>query len=163
MTTPSPLAALGARYVFNAQVLAATTGGFTDADWARAPGPHGGNCAHWLLAHLVRTRRELLRVLAEDVARGDWESAYGQGSRAALHPQTPPPDALAREFADLGARLAARLSALDPTHAGRPFPYPLPDGGGTVADGAHFLHFHEAYHLGQLGLLRRIAGKPGFI
>jgi hypothetical protein len=27
----------------------------------------------------------------------------------------------------------------------------------------HFMHFHEAYHAGQLGLLRRIVGRPGAI
>ena len=28
--------------------------------------------------------------------------------------------------------------------------------------GARYLHFHEAYHLGQLGLLRRLCGLPRF-
>jgi len=37
--------------------------------------------------------------------------------------------------------------------------------GATRPRGAqlHFLHFHEAYHAGQLGLLRRMAGKDGAI
>ena len=29
----------------------------------------------------------------------------------------------------------------------------------TLADKLHFLQFHEAYHIGQAGLLRRMAGK----
>jgi len=27
----------------------------------------------------------------------------------------------------------------------------------------HFLQFHEAYHVGQIGLMRRVVGKPGAI
>ena len=34
-------------------------------------------------------------------------------------------------------------------------------GGTTVADGVQFMHFHESYHIGQLGMLRRICGKAG--
>ena len=36
-----------------------------------------------------------------------------------------------------------------------------PDGSATVAGALGFLAWHESYHLGQLGLLRRLAGKPG--
>ncbi|MCH9008517.1 hypothetical protein IIA29_11025 [candidate division KSB1 bacterium] len=33
----------------------------------------------------------------------------------------------------------------------------------TVGEKLSFLHFHETYHLGQIGLLRRLAGKEGVI
>jgi hypothetical protein len=33
--------------------------------------------------------------------------------------------------------------------------------GGTVADRAGSFACHEAYHAGQIGLLRRLLGKPG--
>jgi uncharacterized damage-inducible protein DinB len=33
----------------------------------------------------------------------------------------------------------------------------------TVGDQLAFLQFHEAYHIGQAGLLRRLAGKDGAI
>jgi hypothetical protein len=163
VSTSEALASLGRRYVFNERVLAAASEGFSDADWARPPGPHGGNSAHWLLAHLVRTRRELLRACGDELAREGWESGYGRGSRSVLHEATPPPAALAEEFARLGTRLGERLATLPREHADRPFLYPLPDGGRSLADGAHFLYFHESYHLGQIGLLRRIGGKAGFV
>ena len=34
---------------------------------------------------------------------------------------------------------------------------------GTIRKAFYFLHFHEAYHAGQLALLRRLAGKKGAI
>jgi uncharacterized damage-inducible protein DinB len=38
----------------------------------------------------------------------------------------------------------------------------MPDGSDTVAGVLHFLYFHETYHLGQLGLLRRMNGLDPF-
>jgi uncharacterized damage-inducible protein DinB len=34
---------------------------------------------------------------------------------------------------------------------------------GTVREALAVLQFHEAYHAGQVGLLRRLLGKPGVI
>jgi hypothetical protein len=41
----------------------------------------------------------------------------------------------------------------------REFPWGTKD----LSGGMHFLHFHESYHLGQIGLIRRMAGRPGLI
>ena len=46
--------------------------------------------------------------------------------------------------------------------AAEPAAQPMPDGSDTVAGVLHFLHFHETYHLGQLGLLRRMNGLDPF-
>jgi hypothetical protein len=37
------------------------------------------------------------------------------------------------------------------------------DANGTLGDKLGFLQFHEAYHAGQIGLLRRLVGKEGKI
>ena len=39
---------------------------------------------------------------------------------------------------------------------------PFPEGFRSLAGGAAFLFMHEAYHLGQIGLLRVAAGREGF-
>jgi uncharacterized damage-inducible protein DinB len=36
-------------------------------------------------------------------------------------------------------------------------------GDATVSEKLAFLQFHEAYHAGQIAILRRMAGKPGAI
>jgi hypothetical protein len=38
----------------------------------------------------------------------------------------------------------------------------MPDGTDNVGGAVRFLAWHETYHLGQLALFRRFAGKPGF-
>jgi hypothetical protein len=69
---------------------------------------------------------------------------------------------LAADFKAGGAPLADRLAALTPEEAAVPWEHPFPDGSQDVGGAASFFHFHEVYHLGQLGLLRRMLGKERF-
>ena len=54
-------------------------------------------------------------------------------------------------------RLLGRLGRLSDADLAEP----VKDG--TVGSQLAFLHFHEAYHAGQVGLLRRLLGKEGAI
>jgi hypothetical protein len=159
----TPLADLGRRFRFNERLLGMVSEGFTPAEWAAPPGEKGGNSSHWMLAHLVVQRRALARKLGGAAPAEPWEAAFKPGSKGALAPDTPAPAALLATFTALGELIGARLTALEPAAAAAPWGGRLPDGGTTVADGAHFLYFHETYHLGQIGLVRRILGRPGFI
>ena len=60
-------------------------------------------------------------------------------------------------IAALAAMAAEDLAAPVPEQFRRP---PLT---GSVGDALVRLHYHEGYHNGQIGLLRRLAGKPGAI
>ena len=160
---PNPLADLARRYRFNERLLGMVSEGLTPAEWAQAPGAKGGNSAHWILAHLVVQRRGLARKLGESAPAEAWEAAFKPGSKGTLAPDTPAPAALLTTFTALGERIGARLSALDAAAADTPGGSTFPDGSTTVAGGAHFLYFHETYHLGQVGLVRRILGRPGFV
>jgi hypothetical protein len=160
---PSPLADLARRYRFNERLLGMVSEGLTPVEWAQAPGVKGGNSAHWILAHLVVQRRGLARKLGETAPAEPWEAAFKPGSNGTLAPDTPAPAALLGTFTALGDRIGARLTTLEPAAGEAPWGTTFPDGGTTVAAGAHFLYFHETYHLGQIGLVRRILGRPGFV
>jgi len=158
------LAALARRFRFNEQLLKVATEGFGPEDWARPPAPSGGNCAHWILGHVTQSRRMALRRLGVELAREPWEELVGMHSKPVGTAGFPPVAALQGEFSARGAELARLLAELGQGEAeaawgGKPFP----DGSRSVNDVLHFLYFHETYHLGQIGLLRRIAGKPGFV
>lgn len=157
----SVLEELAGRFVFNDGLLATVADGLAEADWAARP-PGGGNSAHWILAHLCATRRLLLGKLGEVAPGGGWEERFGRGSEHGERVDAPAPAELLAEMRRLGPRLAERLRALSEAEAARPWGRAFPDGSDTLAGGASFLFFHEAYHLGQIGLLRRMRGKPGF-
>jgi len=156
----APLQALAERFAFNDRFLDMLTEGFTDADWLRRAGP--GNHAQWLLGHLASTRRAALRGFGEKVEEQPWERHFGMGHEPTAESDDIAPALLREAFIKNGAALRRWLGALDEAQAAAEF-RPFPDGSRTVAGVAHFLHFHESYHLGQIGLLRRMCGKAGVV
>ena len=121
------------------------------------PGPQG-NCANWVVGHIVTNRGYILEMLGE---KPIWEEAatapYQRGSG-------PLPKSAAKPFPEIlealdrsQERLAAGLSRLSDQDLG---PDDVKE---SLGRKLAFFQFHEAYHAGQLGLLRRVAGKEGAI
>jgi uncharacterized damage-inducible protein DinB len=156
----APLQALAERFAFNDRFLDMLTEGFTEADWLRRAGP--GNHAQWLLGHLAGTRRASLRGFGQEADEQPWEQHFGMGHEPTQASDDIAPALLREAFIKNGADLRRWLASLDEAQAAAAF-RPFPDGSRTVSGVAHFLHFHESYHLGQIGLLRRVCGKTGVV
>ena len=120
----------------------------------------GGNCANWVLGHIVQTRGAILSLLGEKPV---WNAAEGErykrgsapvaGDAAGTKPFPEILEALDRSQESL----LAGLSRIKESELGGA------ETKGSVAEKLATLQFHEAYHAGQLGLLRRISGKEGAI
>lgn len=138
--------------------------GLTDAE-AMQPGP-SGNSINWLVGHLALARNHALFALTgerpwpvEDLAR------YARGNPAATD------NTGALPLAELKARFAAaqtpiteKLAGMTPAQAATKAPFsPLGNPNETIASLFTTLAFHEGYHLGQIGMLRRALGKPGLM
>jgi uncharacterized damage-inducible protein DinB len=139
--------------------------GLTHADSLVQPLPDG-NRLNWVMGHLVLVdQRMLRRVGLPQVMPEDALARYSRGT---------PPLQESDEATDFRTlvdawnmsqpRLDAGLDALTPaaleslagaTPAGKPTD--------TVRTLLTTLAFHQAYHAGQTGVLRRMAGKPGAI
>jgi len=141
-------------------VLDRNLAGVTHEESLQPPHP-GGNTMNWIVGHVVRTRNQAIGLLGGHPLFDDSEfEPYGAGTfeaRRALSLQE-----LRRRFAALGPVLA---SALDKTTAEQlsmaaPFS-PTGNPNETVGTLLASIAFHEAYHLGQTGLSRRLLGKPG--
>src|SRR5262249_19040078 len=156
----APLQSLADRFAFKAPFLDMLTEGFDDADWLRRGGP--GNHAQWLVGHLARSRRAALRAFGQPVEEQPWEQDFAMGQRPTPQSDDIAPAQLREAFFKNGAALRTFLEGLTPERAAESCKA-LPDGSDTLAGAAHFLHFHETYHLGQIGLLRRISGKNGVV
>jgi hypothetical protein len=156
----SSLKPLADRFLFNDRFLDQLTQGFDERDWHRRAGP--SNHAQWLLGHLAATRRWALRLLGLAMEEEAWEAHFGQGTPPGPQGDDIAPELLREAFRKAGERLRVHLSEATPEQIDAPF-REFPDGSRTMGGGVHFLHFHESYHLGQIGLLRRVAGKPGLI
>jgi hypothetical protein len=120
----------------------------------------GGNCANWVLGHIVASRGGVLSLLGEQPVWNDAESErYKRGSAPIVGTEDGPrpfPEIL-EAFDRSQERVLAGLSRVSNEQLGSAATE------GSMASRLAGLQFHEAYHAGQLGLLRRIAGKEGAI
>lgn len=160
-TMSHPLVDLAARFRFNESLLNMMVNKFEPEDWAAAP-EGGGNNPIWILGHVTTSRRFLLRKLGVDAPEEHWERLFGMGSQLTDPGNYPSPTTLTCNFTEAGAALTKSMETLTVEEADAPMGTTFPDGSDTIGKGAHFLYFHEVYHLGQIGILRRMRGKPGF-
>jgi uncharacterized damage-inducible protein DinB len=150
---------LALQFGIGAFVLERNLAGVTNEESLRRPQP-GGNTMNWIVGHVVRARNQALGLLGQKPVfeDGDFE-AYGAGDS---HARMLPLDELKRRFDALGPALDSALerTTLQQLAATAPFsPTGNPDE--TVGTLLTSIAFHEAYHLGQTGLSRRLLGKPG--
>lgn len=110
----------------------------------------GGSCINWILGHLIYNKDFALETLGiERITGKQYEELYNSGTKSkpgnaiAL-------DELIKLFNEGHEKLITALAEKDLTGEEQI---------GTIAG----LAFHEAYHAGQIGLLRRIIGKPSVI
>ena len=156
-----PLGELGDRYAFNGKLLGLLLGDFEPDDWRHRV--NESNHAQWLTGHLANTRRWMLRELGQTVAEDTWEGFFGAGGKISAESDAVDPATLQAAFEAAGQDVVSTLGALTTADAAKALPKPFPDGSTTVGGMLNFLHFHEAYHIGQVGLIRRALGKPGLI
>jgi hypothetical protein len=126
----------------------------------------GGNCLNWVVGHIVASRDQFFPLLGEEpVLAHEVIQRYRRGSppitaAAEAQPLANLLDALDRSQ----ERLLAAIGRLTPEKLGTAMEVKgLPGNPSTVFEAIAMLHFHEAYHVGQSGILRRVAGKPGAI
>ena len=149
---------------YNHGILKANTDGLTHEDSLAAP-PEGGNCINWVVGHVVATRNSFLKLLGRDPIWDKERAApYGRGSDPITARNAVP---LEEILADYAASQEAILDALkglsdDDLNAKSPMSF-FKGEAETVGSAIAAFVFHETYHIGQTGVLRRVAGKDGAI
>ncbi|HSH02464.1 MAG TPA: DinB family protein [Anaerolineae bacterium] len=121
--------------------------------------PFPGNCMNWILGHVALHRDKMLATLNLDPSWSPEDAArYGRGS----DPITAG-DVTAIPLPDLITNLQQSLTTLTEALGHRTTDQLTTiydaDNDFTVADRLSFLIWHETYHIGQLELLRQLAGK----
>ncbi len=124
--------------------------------------PIRGNCMNWVVGHIVQSRDRMLRLVGlpmlwtpEQIARYERDSAPILDGHDAL-----PFEKMLADLAVQQGHLNARLQTITRDEL---------DAIGveaikgittwTVAEWLQFLLWHETYHLGNLEILRQLAGK----
>ncbi|MCA9726768.1 MAG: DinB family protein [Candidatus Eisenbacteria bacterium] len=146
-------------------VLKANLEGLTHEESLHRPEP-GGNCINWVVGHLVHTQNGAMRVLGRTALWNEHDGAcYARGSDGGLdESEAMPLEELLRTYDRAEAEILAGLEAISPERLKEPSPIsPTKNSDETVGSLLEKLAFHQAYHLGQVGLLRRLNGHAGAI
>jgi len=154
----APPIAVVYRFAYNA--LERNLEGVTDEESVIPPGP-AGNCANWLVGHLLWTRGAVHGLLGLAPA---WPShlgssqPYSRGSTGFVAADAVSLTKLREALARSQEQVMAALSSVSASRLQEPATETQ-----TVGERLAFLGFHEGYHVGQIGLVRRLLGKPGAI
>lgn len=172
MSTPVEVsAAAGEIAILREQALAVhrvvrgNTSGFTEEDSLIQPQP-GGNCLNWVVGHLLFTYDSVLPALGQEPVLGvDALRRYERGSAPLTDPgKALPLETLLNAWDAAWKRVDAGLIACAPERLDEPAPFsPRRNPDESIRSLLTMVLFHQAYHAGQTGLLRRIAGKEGAI
>lgn len=163
----------------NAETVAALTGqlasvyyvvkanieGMTHEDSLVQPTP-GGNCLNWVMGHLMTARNGVLPLLGREPLWDDRTvETYKRGSQPLTDPSTALSfDKIMADFDKSQEMITQGLREITSERMAEKAPYsPTNNPNETVGSLLAGLAFHDAYHAGQTGILRRIAGKDGAI
>ena len=143
-------------YIVNAQAE-----GLAHADSLLQPQPRG-NCFNWVLGHIVDNRDRALVMFGETAVLSTEEATlYCRGSKPITDGDTAVPLVrLLTDFNDQHGRIIAALGQIGDSRFAEVI---NAEKGSTFGDRLAFLHWHETYHVGQLELLRQLAGTDDAI
>ena len=128
------------------RVAVRNLGGVSEEE-ARLTPQGGGNSMYWVARHILSTRDRFFPAL---------------GQKPVLTSDAPSFEELKAAFGESQDRLVNGLRSLTEEKLAADAPF-SPTGGPLRPLGEFLLTsaFHEAYHTGQLGILRRVLGKEG--
>lgn len=137
------------------------TDGMSQADSLVQPAP-GGNCAAWILAHLTLVHGHLLELVGEPTV--DRADTLARVTAKPITDGDGAPDfvAVRETFLETEERCLRAVRRLTDEVLADPLPDPF-GGRSTRAEILSILANHGAYHAGQLGLSRRLAGMEGAV
>jgi hypothetical protein len=147
------------------QVVRLNADGLSHEDSLIQPRP-GGNCLNWVVGHLLAIYHHALPLLGQaPVMPKAALKRYDRGSAPILDA------AEAVDFAELmsawdecSRRFDAGLAGLSAEVLSAPAPAsPSNNPNETVGSLLSTISWHQAYHCGQTGILRRVAGRDGAI
>jgi uncharacterized damage-inducible protein DinB len=149
------------QFNFNQHTLLKSLGDVTHEESLQSPQP-AGNCLNWVLGHLIATRAYLIAthggepLLSEEECKPYLQEpgSYSKASAKSL-------DELERLLSESFERVNETLKQTEPTMNNPAEGKSFIRDGETVGDRIGYYVCHEAYHCGQIGLLRRLLGKPG--
>lgn len=144
-------------------IFQVNTEGVTHGESLHQPAT-SGNCMNWIAGHLVTAYNSILETLGQEpVWSEDRVEIYKRGSIPLNDPTLAVDfEEICKDFEAAHQRVIQGLQDLAPDRMSEPAPYsPGDNPEETLGSLLYLIAFHQAYHVGQLGLGRRLVGRPG--
>jgi hypothetical protein len=156
---------LASMYEFSYMALNRNLAELSHEDSVFIPEP-SGNCINWALGHIISARGMMLLLTGAGTPLfSEAEAAVFARGSAALKPgdQGVDLDRLKSALGESQKKLIPALQGLSEAALAADVPEKLkrPPLTGSVGDALARLCYHEGYHNGQIGILRRLTGKEG--
>ncbi len=120
------------------------------------------NPIHFLLGHLTHYRYQIAKIFGHK-EEFQHSKLYAMGEKIGKNSQYPSADELKAEWQKITDAMKTYLENADTEILSKETPKKHPIGEQNVIGTLQFLFFHEAYHLGQICIVRRFHGYEGII
>ncbi len=141
----------------NEQVFRGALANMTESAWLHRPGD--GNHLAFLATHLVGARHYVVRFTGGS-STDPLEDYHGGARNIDEMDRFASPQETLDAWNEVAPVMFGALDAVTGEFLDGDSDLPFPAPGPTRLDALIFLAQHESYHLGQMGLLRRISGLP---
>lgn len=131
--------------------------GLDPSELTRTPAQQS-NPMVWMAGHLAQSRVRLARLLGVQ-QEVPWPSLFQRGAPPPESAGYPPMADIRRAWDDAGKALRTRLMAMPESELIGDLQVKIPSTDGTLRGAIVFALFHEGYHVGQMGYVRRALGK----
>lgn len=115
------------------------------------------NSAMWVAGHLLQSRARLINVLGGS-RELPWPELFRTGSTPADPAAYPEASAIVAQWRELTDELMRRLEGLGAADLAGDAPPRIASPDGSLRGAIALFAFHEGYHTGQLGFLRKWLG-----
>ena len=141
-----------AGFRFGEGLLRKNLAGMSDPQGAARPAADHNN-ALWVAGHITYWRSQIVAMLGGEPVWAEGEAEVFKGMKRASPPAT--------DGWTLRQVMSAYDQATERLYSALGTGAPPAEGGEQLVGGLGSLALHEAYHVGQLGTLRRLAGLAG--
>jgi uncharacterized damage-inducible protein DinB len=142
---------------FNSDMLSLLLANLDPKDADRRWKDGKGSSIVYLTGHLMSSRCDVLKAMGAST-ENPYKGFYGAGAGSQDHDAYPPIGQLKDEWDELADRFHAALNGLTDKDALREGDGSFPTPDNTLRGNLTFIAWHEAYHLGQVGIMRTEMG-----
>ena len=117
------------------------------------------NPIKWVAGHILNTRMSLLTILSGKAQDTNYSKHFGKGSSNKLDVSFPTLEEIKLKWNSISTELTECLVGLTEEKLSSPPPFQSSIPNNTLQGLIAYMVIHEAQHIGQLSILRKLLGK----